>query len=197
MPAIHLENLSPFGRLAVKLDGDLMELVRLSGQIQRLEIETEGGLEHALTLLARFAQHGQILSAEIQDFARFLQEAQQQSESATKIVAERAQQIVQRREEHHRVREKLARVEQDVKAASENLTSHRKEGKKEFSEDDKRELVSALSQLQGQLEKLATNAESVKSEAADLKFKNLERNAQSLLDTLQASRRRIHEAINQ
>jgi len=49
-----VDTLSPFGRLAVTLDTDFSELSRLSGQIQRLDLDTDGDLDHAVKLLNEF-----------------------------------------------------------------------------------------------------------------------------------------------
>jgi len=52
MSSIRVDTLSPFGRLAVTLDTDFFpELSRLSGQIQRLDLDTDGDLDHAVKLL--------------------------------------------------------------------------------------------------------------------------------------------------
>src|SRR4051812_45259090 len=116
MASINPEHLSPFGRSALKLDGDFSELVRIGGQLQRLELDSDSGLEHAIKLLGQFAQHGQAIAAGIQDFSRSLQELREKSEAAAKLVSERAQAIQQRKQLREQIREKLARVEDQVKA---------------------------------------------------------------------------------
>ncbi|MBI3299015.1 MAG: hypothetical protein HYZ75_12665 [Elusimicrobia bacterium] len=45
MPSIRLEDLSPFGRLALKLDQELSELARVGGQIARVDIGSDNGLD--------------------------------------------------------------------------------------------------------------------------------------------------------
>jgi hypothetical protein len=195
MASINPDNLSPFGRLAIELDGSFVEISRLSLQIQRLDIHSDSGLDHALKLLNQFAQHGQSVAEGMKDFSKLLQDAHHKTDMAAQAVAERAQVIYQRKQQQNQLQEKLALVEKDLSSVSQNLAGFRQEGKKEFSEEEKQNLTAALSQLQGQLEHFVTIAQSIKDEATELKFKNMERTAQSLLDSLQASHRKIQQAI--
>src|SRR5690349_11854543 len=107
MPALRLDDLSPFGRLAVKLDEEFSALARLSGQIERLVLDSEGDLEHAVKLLNQFAEHGKNITDGIQEFSKVLREAQERSESAAKLVADRAQLIQQRKEQQRALQGKL------------------------------------------------------------------------------------------
>jgi len=195
MPSIQLDSLSAFGRQAVTLDGDLTELVRLSGQIQRLDIESDSGLDRAFKLLDQFAQHGKGLSDSMQEFSRLLHDLREQSEVAAKRVAERAQTIVQRRQQQNQIREKLNQVEEKVQAANVELTGFRKEGK-EFSVGERARIGEQLENLNIDLKKFLLEAQGIKEEAARTKFKGVERDAQTLLEVLRTSTRRVDKAVN-
>ena len=93
MPSLHLDDLSSFGRLAVALDQHFLELTRLSGQIERLDIESESGLERAVKALNEFAEHGTSLSDGFQGLSNVLEEVRTRSEAAAQIVSARAQVI--------------------------------------------------------------------------------------------------------
>src|SRR5579864_7887089 len=151
MPSLSLDSLSPFGRLAVKLDNDFSELARISAQLQRLEIESDGSLEHAIKLLNQFAQHGQSITDGIQEFARSLQEARERSEAAAKLVAERAQLIQQRKQEQNQVQEKLTQLEEEVKAANASLAGLRKRDNGGYSDEEKLQIRAQLELLNSQL----------------------------------------------
>src|SRR4051812_33565728 len=122
MSTIHLESLSSFGRLAVKLDGEFTELTRLSGQLERLDLESDSGLDRAVKLLDQFAQNGKNIAEGIQEFSKVLNEAHTQAGNATTIVAKRAEIIGQRKKEQNLLGEKLFALQEEVKAANSNLT---------------------------------------------------------------------------
>jgi chromosome segregation ATPase len=195
MPVSKLETLSPFGRLAVALDADFSQLERLSGQIQRLDIETDGGLDHALKLLNDFAERGQSIAQGIGEFAQAMQQAQARSEKAAQLVAERAEAIQARKEKQQKLNNQLAQVKQQVKIVNDGLASFRKPGAGELSDADKAEIKTGLDQVQDHFGRFIADIQSLKVEAGQARFKSLERDAQALLDTLESSRRKIVKAL--
>lgn len=196
MASINLETLSAFGRLAVKLDLDFLELSRLSGQIQRLDIESDGGLDRAAKLLEQFAQQGKNISEGIKDFSQHLQNVREQSEIAAKSVAERSEDIRRRREEQNQIREKLNEVERNVVSANATLATFKKEGKTIFSDDEKTEIKTHLTRLNVDLKKFVEAAQSIRDAAGQSNFKSVERDAKSLLEALRASAKKIEKVIS-
>ncbi len=53
------KNLSSFARSALALGEEFSQLQRLSGELERLPIDTDNGLEWGRLLLARFSECGQ------------------------------------------------------------------------------------------------------------------------------------------
>lgn len=195
MASLSLETLSAFGRLAVQLDGDFSEMARLNEQMERLDIDSDSGLEHAVKLLGRFAQHGQNISENMKQFATSLQEARDRAEGAAKRVAERARQIEARTLRQNQIREKLKQVEEKVKAANSHLTGFRQQSKTEFS-DEKAQILSQLERLNSEMVRFIAETQAIKEEAGQAKFKRIERDAQAIIDTLQSARRKINSAIS-
>ncbi len=191
MPSIKTDSLSAFGRLALQLDNDFTELNRLSGQLQRLDIDSESGLEHAVKVLNQFAQHGTSISNGIQDFSRVLQEARAKSEEAAKAVGDRAQEIYLRKQQQNQIREELGKVEANVKAVNARLSGFKKEGRSEFSDKEKIQLREELERINVDLKKYLAEVQAIKTAASAAKFKSVERDAQGLLDALRASSRRV------
>ena len=191
MASIPLDSLSPFGRLAVKLDGDFSELTHISGQLQRLEIDSDSGLKRAIKLLEQFARHGQNITEGVQEFSRSLQEARERSEAAAQIIAERAQLIQQRKQQHDQVREKLTQLEQKVKAANASLAGLKKHDKSEYSDEEKVQIRAQLERLGSHLVGFIEEAQTIKEEAGRSKFKEIQHDAQSLQEALQSSRRKL------
>jgi hypothetical protein len=197
MASIQLENLSSFGRLAVQLDSEFSELTRISGQLQRLEIDSDSGLDRAVKLLGQFAEHGKNIAEGIQDFSKFLQEVRDQSEAATKVVAERAEVIRQRKEHQNQIQDKLNQITQSLKEANASLSGFRKEGKTEFSAEEKVQIKAQLERFGGEMKKFLVDAHSVKEEASQSNFKGIEREAQALLEALRSSSRKIDKVISE
>jgi len=195
MPSIPVDSLSPFGRMAVKLDTAFSELNRISGQIQRMEIHSDSGLERAVKLLNEFAQNGQTIAENIQEFSRTLADARAKSEAAAHIVSERAQLVQQRRQQQNHIQDKLTQIEQKVKAANASLADFRKHNPGELSDEQKIQIKTHLEQLNQNLADFIEAVQAVKAEAAQAKFKGIERDAESLLGALQASRRKLRKVM--
>jgi chromosome segregation ATPase len=194
MPTFRSEDLSPFGRLAVELDTAFSEMTRMSGQIQRLDIDSESGLERAVKVLDLFARNGQAVAEGIQAFSKVLQEARSKSEAAAQSVMERAEAIRDRKQHQSDLRSRLASVESSVAAANAELSGFR-QGGKDLSGDKNTRIREQLERLSGDLKSFLDAAQAVKSDAARAKFKTIERDAQNLLDVLRASSRRIEKAL--
>ena len=89
MSAPDKKNLSPFGLAALALDAEFVELERLSGQIERIAIESDSGLERAQSLLIKFAECGQRVADGVIAFSKALQDAHVRAEKAGQTVSAR------------------------------------------------------------------------------------------------------------
>jgi chromosome segregation ATPase len=192
MPSIRLEDLTPFGRAAVKLDRELSELAHAGGQISGVNIESDNGLDEAIKILSRVAEYGQSVADTMQEFSRSLQEARDKAEAATKLVAERAQHIQQRRQQQLHLQEKLTRVKEDITAIGASVA---KPAQGEPSEEDRSRIAAELQRLRAPMAGFIEAAQAVKAEAVRFNFKRLERQADSVIDSLQASLRKLTQAI--
>jgi len=197
MPSLRTENLSSFGRLAVELDEHISELSRLSGQIERLDIYSEGGLEHAFKLLNQFAAHGKSISEGMQGFSKALEEVRARSEAAAKLVAERAEVIGQRKLEQKQLRDQLAQVEQKVNAANAGLAGSKRNGKGEITDEERVKIKGRLEQLNEELKGFLAEAQTIRDTAGQAKFKSIEHDAKNLLDVLKSSSRKIEKATGE
>lgn len=82
MPSVRLEDLSSFGRAALALDREFSALADVGAQMSRAEIASDKGLDEALKILNRAAQHGESLAAAMQKFSSSLQEARDKAEAS-------------------------------------------------------------------------------------------------------------------
>ncbi len=197
MPSVRLEDLTEFGRLAVRLDRDFAELARACEQIARVNLESDAGLDDGVKILGRVARYGQSIAEGMQGFAKALQEARDGAEAGTKLAAERAQLIQKRKQRRDELQQKLHGLQQEVQAAGATLAGFSEPGKKDLSEEGKRRIAAELERLQEPLDRFIEAAKALKAEAAGANFKRLERQADSMLDSLQATRRKIAQAISQ
>lgn len=194
MPSIRQEDLSPFARLALKLDSELAELVRAGEQIAKLNLESDSGFDEGVRILNRVSQYGQSAAVTMQGFSAALQEARDKAEAATGLVAERAQLIQKRKQEQDLLGEALSKIKDEVAAAGAGLSAFAKP-QGEASEDDRRRIASELERLREPMAKHVEAIKALKARAAEGGFKRLERQAESMVDSLQSTLRKIAQAL--
>jgi len=194
MPSIRLEDLTPFGRLALQLDREFAELARVGGLIEKVDLGTDAGLDEGVKILTRVAAHGQNIAATMQDFGKALQEARDKAEAATKRVAERAELIKKRRQEQDALQEKLGVLKEGLKTLGAGFSGAAKPAG-ELTDEDRRRIAADLEALQAPMTKFVEAAQAIKAECARANFKRLERQADAVIDSLQASRKKIAQAL--
>jgi hypothetical protein len=195
MPSIRSEDLTPFGRLALKLDHELTELSRAGEQISKVDLESDGGMDDGIKILNRVAQYGQSVAQTMQDFSAALQQARDGAEAATKVVAERAQVIKQRRQEQDLLEEQLTRLKATVREAGASLAGFAKPPEGVPSEEDRKRIAAELEKVMTPMNTFIEAAQAIKARAARGKFKRLERQTDAMIDSLQASRKKISQAL--
>jgi hypothetical protein len=183
------EPATPFGRAALKLDQEFRALSEVSDQLARVNLETDAGLDDSIKLLNKAAHYGQGVAGAMEEFARALQEAREKAEAATKAVAERAQLIQKRREDEDRQEKKLDALKEDVKAVGSSLIAFNTPGA------DKKTIAQELEKVQKPLIAFIEKAQAIKADCSQRNFKRLERQAEGMIDSLQASLRKISQAI--
>jgi chromosome segregation ATPase len=200
MPTFKTENLSDFGRLALGLDHDFAELERLSGQLIRLELESDVGLERSVKLLHEFAERGQSIAQGVQVFGQALEEARGRAEGAAKLVAERATQIQRRKIELEQIQEKFGQLGAKVQAANAELAAMKNltgadPSSVSASSDEQVRIPEQLRRIDAQLEGFLNEAQAIREEAKNASMRTVERNAESLFGTLQSVRRKLGQVI--
>jgi hypothetical protein len=195
MPSLRLEDLTPFGRLALKLDQEFAQLASAGAKMEKVDVESDNGLDEGIKILNRVAQHGQAIAETMREFATALNEARDKAEAATKTVAQRGEKIKARKQRQDELQGKLAHVKDGVKAAGEGLAGVAKAVKKDMTEDDRRRVADELSRVQAPMAAFIEAVKAIKAQAAGENFRRLEREAAAMIDTLEASRRKIERSI--
>lgn len=195
MKSIKLDDLTPFGRLAVRLDLAFAELGRVAGELAGTDIGSDAGLDEGVKLLQGAARNGQDIAETMQSFAQALEQARAKAEADTRVVAERAELIHARRQSRDALREKLEQAKDGLKALGAGLSGLSVPDKSALSDGDKRRIAAELEKLQAPMADFIGAAQAIKAEAARLNFRRLERQADSIIDSLQASRKKISQAV--
>jgi hypothetical protein len=195
MPSVRVEDLSAFGQLALKLDREFGELERAGGQIAHVNLESDNGLDEGIKILGRVARYGESVAQTMQEFSKALNEAREKAEAATGVVAERAQVIQQRKQKQDELHDKLAKVKAEVSAFGSTLGGFERPAKGEPTDEDKKKIAAELERIQGPLAGFIEAVQALKAECAGGNFKRLERQADSMIDSLQSTRRKIEQAI--
>lgn len=195
MPALRLDDLTAFGRQALKLDTEFSALARVGAQIQRLDLDTESGLEKAVRLLNEFAQHGTNVSAGIAGFAQAIRDAQAQAEATAKEVGARATIIQARKAQQNQVRDRLLALEKKVQAVNASLAGFKKDGNVPFSPEEQQRIKGQLDGINGELKAFLDDAQAIRDAARQAKFKSVERDAQALFDALRSSCRKLDRIV--
>jgi chromosome segregation ATPase len=183
--------LSSFAEAALKLDSDFADLERLSGQLERLDLNSDSGLERAKEILSEFGECGSQIGDGVQKLAKELDEARIRAEKAAASVAVRAEQVQERQNAHDRLSEKFNHLTEMVRKVSAVIAELKKAEGEKMSAEEKVMITQRLPEFESQLSVLVDEAQKLKNEAQDANMKTLVRNADSLAQTLLSAKRKI------
>lgn len=185
------KNLSPFGQAALNLDNDFMLLTRLSQEITLLSIDSDKGLDQARKLLVRFGECGERVGAGLQALARTMEESRQQAEEATRLVAERANEIQSRHQKTEQLVARFQSLGEMVHKVNLMMLNIQKPAGAELSDDERHLLLQNVPVLDSKLQVLVDEAVQIKEDAQSANMKDLERKAHSLGQSLLSARRKL------
>lgn len=184
------KNLSAFGEASLKLDRAFSEMERLGGQLERLDIENESDYERSKSVLGAYGESASQAAQLIQEMARGLEESKNRSETTARSVAAIADRIQAR---HHQATGLMARFQElseSVRGMNQQFSDLRK------STDDSGSVKpeakeKLLREVDGQLAHWSEKVHHFKLDARQAKLKTLEKNADSLEQTMIAARRKL------
>jgi len=184
--------LSEFGQAAVTLDSALVEFEKLVGEFDRLVLQSDKGLERGLTLLDEISACRNRLEAGMQLLSQTLTQARTRNEQAEKIVAEKGMLLEGRRREAEQMFARFKTLGDAVVQINTSLIHLKDQAAAGMSDDDKAMLVNRFPEVGAQLEILIEQAKKLVEEAREAGLKTLERNADSLRQSLASAHNRIH-----
>jgi chromosome segregation ATPase len=183
--------LSSFAEAALSLDKDFTELDILSGQLERLDLNSDSGLERAKEILAKFGECGGRIGDGVQKLAKELDEARVRAEKAANSVSARATEVQERQQAHDRLSEKFHTLTEMVRKVSTLIAELKKAEGQKMTDEEKALVTQRLPEFESQLSLLVDEAQKLKNEAQEANMKTLVRNADSLSQTLLSAKRKI------
>jgi len=173
------------------LDLDFSELERLSGQIEKAEIDSENGLERVQQLLTRFGECGLRVGDGVQVLAKALDEARVRGETASQAVAARLAEIQRRQQEYAQMRERFGALATMVRELNGAMAALQQQGGRELSPEHKTLLLSRMPEIDSKLDDLVGEASKLKEDAQSVGMKGLVRDADSIRQSLQSARSKL------
>jgi hypothetical protein len=185
------KDLGPLSRAAISLEHDFKEVERLNLTLDQLTKESILDLKHAQKLLAKFSEVGLRIGQEIQVLATALEEGRQRAEMATEGVSKAAALIKERQNENASISERFESLGLRVQEISSSLAQLREHAGNEMSMEERTNLRSGLVKFEQQVGALAEEAIRIRDEAHASKFKELERQATAMAQSLSATHKKI------
>jgi chromosome segregation ATPase len=184
---------SPLVKSVLTLDGYLSELERIGAKINSTDMTSDFDIEHIQKLMNRFAECGQGVSEEVTNLAAHLNEARARAEAVAQGVSRQAELLTNRRNEQDTKLEQFQVLGEKVRALNAAITQFQRPGGHGLSEEDHTKLTSNIPAVEAQLVVLIEELQNLGKSARDSRMKALEKNAESLAQTLQAVRQKLRD----
>ena len=182
---------SPLVKCVLALDGHLAELERVGTKINSTDMTSDVDAEYIQKLMTRFTECGQGISEEVTNLSRQLQEAQARAERVAVGVSRQAELFKTRRNEQNEKLEQFRVLGGKVRELTVAIGQFRPEHGNRLTNDERTKLTSNVAGFQAQLTSLIEELQNLRKSARDSRMKALEKNAESLAQTLEAVRRKL------
>jgi len=186
---------SPLVNSVLALQHHLSELERVGAKINSTNLTGDIDVEFIQKLMNRFAECGQGISEEVQNFSMHLQDAQARAESVAQEVSRQAEVFKIRRDEQNEKLEQFRLLGERVGEINAAISLFRRPPGQGFTDEDRAALASNIPGLQGQLAALITELQDLRNSARGSRMRALERNAESLAQSLQAVQAKLRDLI--
>ncbi len=173
------------------LDNWLAELERIGTKINSTDMTSDFDFDHIQKLMTRFAECGQGVSEEVTNLSTQLQEAQGRAEAVAQGVSKQAELLNVRRIEQDKKLEEFQVLGERVRGLSAVISQFRPADGARLTAEDRANLKSNIPGFDAQLAALIEELQNLRKSARNLRMKALEKNAESLGQTLQAVRKKL------
>jgi hypothetical protein len=182
---------SPLVKSVLALDHYLTELERVGTKINSTDMTSDFDVEYIQKLMTRFAECGQGISEEVGNLSTQLQQAQARAEAVARGVSGQAELMNQRRNEQNEKLEAFRILGERVAELNAAISKFRPPQGNGMTAQDRAELKSRVPDFEGQLAGLVEELESLRKSARNSRLKAVEKNAESLIQTLQVVRKKL------
>src|SRR5262249_16136188 len=145
-------------------------------------------VEYIEKLMARFAECGQGVSAEVANFSEQLQQAQVRAQAVAQGVSGQAELLNKRREEQNAKLEEFRVLGEKGRELNAVISPYRRPQGEGLTAEDRAKLASNIPEFEAQLSALIENLLNLRRSARESRMRDLEKNAESLAQTLEAVR---------
>lgn len=191
-PPAGSKSASPFAQAALALDSYASELERISNEITNLNIESDNGFERARRLLEKSEGVGKNIGEGMQTLTVSLEDLRQRIENSAQRVTASAVVVEQRHQLTEQLMERLRGLGEMAGKVTVTIDGLRLPKSHVLSEEDKNFISQSIPAFSSQLGVLVDEAYRLKQDAASANMKNLERNSDSLRQTLQSARNHLN-----
>jgi chromosome segregation ATPase len=184
---------TPLIKSVIALDNYLAELERVGTKINGIDMTSDVDTEFVQKLMARFAECGEGVSREVTNLSTQLQESQLRAQAIAQGVSNQASRLNQRRSEENAKLEEFRLLGEKVRELNTAIGEFRRPKGGSFSDEDRAKLMSNIPHFETQMDALITELKDFSASARNARMKALEKNADSLAQTLQAARKKLRE----
>jgi chromosome segregation ATPase len=184
---------SPLVKSVLALDNYLAELERVGTRINSTDMTADVDIDYIQKLMTRFAECGQGVSEEVGKLTGQLLEARERAEAVAQGVAGQAELLNKRRTEQNEKLEKFRVLGEKVRELNAAISQFRPPRGQLLTHEDHQRLKSSIPALQTQVAVLIEELQELRQSARNARMRALEKNAESLAQTLQAVQKKLHD----
>jgi hypothetical protein len=177
---------SPLVASVLALQNHLDELDRVGSKINATDMTSDIDVEHIQKLLAHFAVCGQGVSEEVSKLSTHLQQARARAEAVAEGVSRQAEAFSVRRQEQSEQLDKFRLLGEKVRELNSAISQSLQPQSNGSTDPDGSDLRSNIPTLERQLTALIENLQDLRNTARASRMRALEKNAESLAQTLLA-----------
>jgi uncharacterized phage infection (PIP) family protein YhgE len=186
---------SPLVDAVLALQNYLDELSRIGNKINSTDMTGDVDVEHVQKLMARFAECGRGVSEEVQNLSKELHHAQNSAEVIAEGVSRQAEVFKTRTIEQRAQFEKFEALGEKVRALNATMSEFRRPAGQGFSDDERSRISAKIPTFEQELVVLIAELQDLRDAARTSQMKKLEKDAESLAQTLQAVHAKLRDFV--
>jgi oligoendopeptidase F len=184
---------SPLVKSVLALDNYLSELERVGTKINSTDMTSDFDIDFIQKLMSRFAECGQGVSEEVANLSTHLREAQTRAEAVAQGVTRQAELLNIRRKEQDQKMEEFRVLGERVRELTATIAEFRRPQGTGLTNEEREKLKSGIPGFEAQLTALIEDLQKLRESARNSRMKSLQKNAESLAQTLQAVQKKLRD----